>query len=65
MGKMSELAAEFAELKHCGEVLIGISEMLTEMFSGGGCRTGGRGKSRSEGGKEDRKEAEGERVHSC
>ena len=34
MGKMSELAAELAELKHCGEVLIGISETLTEMFSG-------------------------------
>ncbi len=33
MGKMSELAAELAELKHCGEVLIGISETLTEMFS--------------------------------
>lgn len=34
MGKMSELAAELAELKRCGEVLIGISETLTEMFSG-------------------------------
>ncbi len=33
MGKMSELAAELAELRHCGEVLIGISETLTEMFS--------------------------------
>ncbi len=33
MGKMSELAMELAELKHCGEVLIGISETLTEMFS--------------------------------
>lgn len=32
MGKMSELAAELAELKRCGEVLIGISETLTEMF---------------------------------
>ena len=31
---MSELAAELAELKHCGEVLIGISETLTEIFSG-------------------------------
>ena len=30
MGKMSELAAELAELKRCGEVLIGISETLTE-----------------------------------
>ena len=34
MGKMSELAAELAELKRCGEVLIGLSETLTEMFSG-------------------------------
>ena len=34
MGKMSELAAELAEFKRCGEVLIGISETLTEMFSG-------------------------------
>ena len=34
MGKMSELAAELAELKSCGEVLIRISETLTEMFSG-------------------------------
>ena len=34
MGKMSELAAELAELKRCGEVLIGISETLTEIVSG-------------------------------
>lgn len=34
MGKMSELAAELAELKRCGEMLIGISETLMEMFSG-------------------------------
>ncbi|MBS6261683.1 MAG: DNA ligase [Clostridium sp.] len=34
MGKMSELAAELAELKRCGEALIGISETLTEIFSG-------------------------------
>ena len=33
MGKMSELAAELAELKRCGEVLIGISEALTEIFA--------------------------------
>lgn len=33
MSKMSELAAELAELKHCGEILIRISEMLTQMFS--------------------------------
>lgn len=34
MGRMSGLAAELAELKRCGEVLIGISETLTEIFSG-------------------------------
>lgn len=34
MRKMSELAAELAELKRCGEVLVGISETLAEMFSG-------------------------------
>ncbi len=33
MGKMKELAEQIAELKHCGEILIGISETLTEMFS--------------------------------
>lgn len=33
MSKMSELAAEIAELKHCGEILIGISESLAELFS--------------------------------
>jgi hypothetical protein len=33
MGRMSELAQELAELRHCGEVLIGISDTLTEMFS--------------------------------
>ncbi|NLH35045.1 MAG: hypothetical protein GX453_03295 [Lactococcus chungangensis] len=33
MSKMSKLAAELAELKHCGEILIGISETLTQMFS--------------------------------
>ncbi|MFV0503764.1 MAG: hypothetical protein ACK5LT_07335 [Lachnospirales bacterium] len=33
MSKMSELAAELAELKHCGEILIRISETLTQMFS--------------------------------
>lgn len=33
MSKMSELAAEIAELKHCGEILISISETLTELFS--------------------------------
>ena len=34
MGKMSELAAELTELRHCGEILIGIADTLTEMFSG-------------------------------
>lgn len=33
MGRMSELAQELAELKKCGEILIRISESLTEMFS--------------------------------
>ena len=33
MSKMSKLAAELAELKHCGEILIGISETLTQMLS--------------------------------
>ena len=36
MGKMSELAEAVAELRHCGEVLIGVSETLTELFSGTG-----------------------------
>lgn len=34
MSKMSKLAAELDELHHCGEVLIGISDTLREMFSG-------------------------------
>lgn len=34
MGRMSELAQELEELKRCGEILISISESLTEMFSG-------------------------------
>ena len=34
MSKMGELAAQLAELKHCGEILIAISESLTELFSG-------------------------------
>lgn len=33
MGKMKELAEQIAELKHCGEILIGISDTLTELFS--------------------------------
>ena len=36
MGKMSELAEQLSELKRCGEILIGISESLTELFSGDG-----------------------------
>ncbi len=35
MSKMSELARLMAELKHCGEILIGVSESLTEMFRSG------------------------------
>lgn len=34
MSKMSQLAAELNELRHCGEILIGISDTLREMFSG-------------------------------
>ena len=33
MGKMKKLAEELAELRHCGEVLISISETLAQMFS--------------------------------
>lgn len=33
MSKMSELSAELDELKKCGEILIGISDTLKEMFS--------------------------------
>lgn len=35
MSKMSQLAAELDELRHCGEILIGISDTLREMFSDG------------------------------
>lgn len=34
MGKMSELAAELSELKHCGEVLISLSESIMALISG-------------------------------
>ena len=34
MGKMNELNLLVSELKHCGEVLIGISESLSELFTG-------------------------------
>ena len=34
MSKLSQLAAELEELRHCGEALIGISDTLREMFSG-------------------------------
>ena len=34
MSSMSRLAEELAELKRCGEVLISVSETLTQMFSG-------------------------------
>lgn len=33
MGKMSELAAELSALKHCGEVLISLSESITALLS--------------------------------
>ena len=33
MGKMSEFVAEITELRHCGEILIRISDTLTEIFS--------------------------------
>lgn len=33
MSNMNQLSAEIGELKHCGEVLIGISETLTKLFS--------------------------------
>lgn len=35
MSKMSELARLMTELKRCGEILIGVSETLTEMFGSG------------------------------
>lgn len=34
MSKMSELSLAVIELKRCGEALIGISESLTNLFSG-------------------------------
>lgn len=34
MSKMSQLSVELDELRHCGEILIGISDTLREMFSG-------------------------------
>jgi len=34
MGNMSELSLAVMELKRCGEALIGISESLTDLFSG-------------------------------
>lgn len=33
MGRMKELAEQVAELKRCGEILIDISENMTQMFS--------------------------------
>lgn len=33
MGRMGELADAVSELKRCGEILIGVSETLTELFS--------------------------------
>ena len=34
MSKMSQIAAEIEELRHCGEILIGISDSLRDLFSG-------------------------------
>ena len=34
MGKTSELSILVDELKYCGETLIGISQGLSELFSG-------------------------------
>ena len=34
MSKMSQLAAEIEELRHCGEILIGISDSLRDLFCG-------------------------------
>ena len=36
MGRMKELSEEIEELRHCGEILIDISETLRQMFSGTG-----------------------------
>lgn len=33
MGKMKKLSAELDELKKCGEILIGISDTLRDLFS--------------------------------
>ena len=33
MGKMSELAAELTELRHCGETLLRVADTLTDLFS--------------------------------
>ncbi len=35
MSKMSELDAAIAELRKCGEILIGVSETLRELFGSG------------------------------
>ena len=35
MSKMSELSAAVAELRKCGETLIGVSETLRQIFSAG------------------------------
>lgn len=34
MSKMSQLAVEIEELRHCGEILIGISDSLRDLFGG-------------------------------
>lgn len=40
MGRMNELAEAAAELRHCGEALIGVSETLKKLFSGPDTDTG-------------------------
>ncbi len=34
MSKMSQLSAQLDELRHCGEVLVGIADSLRELYSG-------------------------------
>ena len=41
MSRMSELSAAVGELKHCGEILIGVSDTLAALFSGGAEPAGG------------------------
>ena len=34
MSKMSQLSAQLDELRHCGEVMIGVAEALRELYTG-------------------------------